>query len=636
MYADWGSDGEDHVESRPGEDVQVMASPAWDTRGKTGLYGGGGRGANDRETGWVQDYEIQRYAPRREDRTSVSEHTQDVFMELIQSTQYPRAYVGAVLPRQRRNSSGSDYSARSSYSYSPGDLIDSFFTKPIDRLSFTALDLHTNVSHPAFPFPPSSQKDYLRTPITQSAASPASLTPPPAPRATAGPKAVRFDPTLPSLKATSTPIATTTQGSRVLKKRASHSPPLQRPAISQSTSANKPLPVLVDVRSEDLRRQSSLSTFKWTPKAKKAAPVISGPILPEGFVRSLGMSTFSIPRPASTSVFSNKSQSKAILAPRDPRTSLPAKLPLLLPAHNIEAPTANPAALVLNGLSPLAALRQEREAERDFHRDMAEAFRRRSKDSTLSKGTDDPQSQYGSSFDSTKESRQGFLDALHGDRTKDGVAVEASRGPDDAPIPVTAPLQFRSANVARPNPQPLPILTSKPLLTSSTSNTERIDLQTFVNSERSSRTGSDATGFTTGSIVSTYSDSSLMSLGELEAAMDRRLAATSSALASYTLATPQFPPTYSSRSSSQSSTSTPPRRISDTPPPLVLSRRPSHDYRKSMTPESTSSSGGKPSEARASTTGKIMFRNPFEVASRPATCSTETLPPVSGGWQPGW
>lgn len=37
-------------------DVMLPDTVPWDSRGKTGLYGGGGRGADDKETGWVNGY----------------------------------------------------------------------------------------------------------------------------------------------------------------------------------------------------------------------------------------------------------------------------------------------------------------------------------------------------------------------------------------------------------------------------------------------------------------------------------------------------------------------------------------------------------------------------------------------------
>ena len=53
MYA--YSEGETAADEPPSPEPEPVR--AWDERGKTGLYGGGGRGADDRETGWVRNFE---------------------------------------------------------------------------------------------------------------------------------------------------------------------------------------------------------------------------------------------------------------------------------------------------------------------------------------------------------------------------------------------------------------------------------------------------------------------------------------------------------------------------------------------------------------------------------------------------
>lgn len=551
MYADWGSEGEDDEEPTP-DDVDVHASLAWDTRGKTGLYGGGGRGANDRETGWVQDYEIQRHTSRREEkRTPASEHAKFVPAGLTRTSRSPRALYRAPQPRhpQRHPSSGSDYSSPPSSSSSSGtdNLVDSFLPLRRDR---------------------PRQDDYLRTPVAQPAALHVSLTPPPAPRAVAAPKAVRFHPAQTVDKPASpflSVVAEPAKGLQALKKRISLAPPFQRPFISDPFPVNTPFPIPVGARPPDLARELSLLALKWTTKTKKA-PVISEPILPAGFVHSLGMSTFSIPRPISTSAVPSKPRDQAaVTAPRDPHTFLPAAFPLL-PAHEIKA---TPAALVLIGLTPLGALRQERDTERDFHRDLAEAFRRISTDSILSDESNDSQSTYALSFGSVGETRQQLLEALHSDRLKDVVAVQASQGPAVASFRAAAPLQPRSTNVSQLKSPSPPILAADAFDPPSSSSVDATDLHAFADTKPL-----------------------------------------------------------------RGATSSPPRRIFHTPPPLVLGRRPSHDYRKSMSPEGAWIGAGKPDET-APAMGTPVFRNPFASAS-PSANLWPTSPPVSGGWQPGW
>lgn len=56
----------------PSPSPQPSPAPTrpWDQRGKTGLYGGGGRGADDSETGWVRNFQPEGDEDQRGKRDS--------------------------------------------------------------------------------------------------------------------------------------------------------------------------------------------------------------------------------------------------------------------------------------------------------------------------------------------------------------------------------------------------------------------------------------------------------------------------------------------------------------------------------------------------------------------------------------
>ncbi|BGP31902.1 hypothetical protein JCM10296v2_003681 [Rhodotorula toruloides] len=204
------------------EDLEPYESHAqsdtpWDERGKSGLYGGGGRGADDRETGWVRDYAFSPAPP-------VSGYEEDLQFDNEDDGE-SQQHSSHDQHRQSSETSGS----------STGPLTP---TNGVDfgsaRESALRQTQETTRSSPRLHEQPIHTVDRARIKkkTTIGAAIPIPSAPMPA-LASSGHKGGRED----------------------------------RPRIQRKT------------------------TFKLIGRSKKP-PTISAPILPEGFVESLGMETF--------------------------------------------------------------------------------------------------------------------------------------------------------------------------------------------------------------------------------------------------------------------------------------------------------------------------------------------------------
>lgn len=239
----------------------------WDERGKTGLYGGGGRGADDRETGWVSDFTFALMAP-------VSGQEEDLRFDADEVDQGDT--------QQRRQ-----FPSRSAQGFHPGEPTrrDSLETAPSSIGPATPPDVgSTAISAPA----PS------REPVRPSHPSPVLSSPPIHTVDAARIKKSNLSPRIP------TPSA-----------------PLQAGRVAGPVDRSA-------------RPRPKASGFKWPARTKKP-PTISAPILPEGFVESLGMETFplyagaKLPQRASVSAPTGPSRTSprdaASPDPQQPRTA---------------------------------------------------------------------------------------------------------------------------------------------------------------------------------------------------------------------------------------------------------------------------------------------------------------------------
>ncbi|BGO93968.1 hypothetical protein NBRC10512_005225 [Rhodotorula toruloides] len=233
-YVDMYAEDEEDEEDGSGEDLRgtaagrtrqedlepyeshVQSDTPWDERGKSGLYGGGGRGADDRETGWVRDYAFSPAPP-------VSGYEEDLRFDNDDGEE-SQQHSSHDQHRQSSETSGS----------STGPLT------PTNGVDFG-----------------SACESALRQ--TQATA--------------------RSSPPLHEQ-----PIHTV-DPARIKKKTigaAIPTPSAPMPALASSG---------VKGAREDRPRVQRKTTFKLIGRSKKP-PTISAPILPEGFVESLGMETF--------------------------------------------------------------------------------------------------------------------------------------------------------------------------------------------------------------------------------------------------------------------------------------------------------------------------------------------------------
>ena len=421
------------------EDEEEYASPPqarepWDQRGKNGLYGGGGRGADDQETGWVSNY-----GPGRE--SGVEE---DLRFDEQQDTPRTQRTDSQATHRDERRRSSSDTEHSS---YGPVTPTNTSFSGPAGGPHIAQADSGYR-SHGS----PSSTKakDSHATGFSH---------PPPMPHQSA---IVIPTPTSPS----------------TLKKKAappSKSSAPAAPAVDPMQRVNTSL-----LQSAQKKKSTG---FKWTGRSKKA-PVISKPILPDGFVESLGMETFTLTpgcsapnhllhqpslamsRPSNSAGSSEHGSSAGSVksggrkdAPR-PR-KIPNR-PNFLPALKLgepvdmsvpishpdgtsslpreESPLPTPVRL------PLAALRNssgssEEQRSSAYSHEVNDAFRRLSRDSEVSYAPST------NTIASAEKTRRLYFNGIREDRARQAdQEVQANRGPVLANAPAIPPIPSRYAD----------------------------------------------------------------------------------------------------------------------------------------------------------------------------------------------
>ncbi|GAA5980752.1 hypothetical protein JCM5350_006375 [Sporobolomyces pararoseus] len=271
---------------------------SWDERGKNGLYGGGGRGADDRETGWVRGYSIGSSVPsvgfeedlRFDDHgvTNDDDDEQDTprsSSETGQSGSYPVTPTSSHFPTNRPSSARLYDSPKSTSSPPRSSRVES---SPHSR--------NPSASQTTFRTPE-------RPPRTDSPARDAPLSP---------------------------------SDLNLLRKKAPQ--PTGFPTPSSPLAAS-PKPAATPAAASPARPTTpkrSNSIFKKYGRSKKP-PTISNPILPEGFVESLGMKTFTLTPGCKAPVFGEEHLS----APSTPQTPDRPSLPLNQPPRVRDSPPSS-------------------------------------------------------------------------------------------------------------------------------------------------------------------------------------------------------------------------------------------------------------------------------------------------------
>ncbi|KAK4048111.1 hypothetical protein OIV83_004981 [Microbotryomycetes sp. JL201] len=300
LYADMTSGDEDesrsHVASEPiieeepedenaGDEPKHNVDNPWDTRGETGLYGGGGRGADDRETGWVSNYAIQAAGGRT--------------TGLEEDLRFTDEDGGADHSRTERLDSAATYRAQDRRRSSEETEQSSYEPKTPVTAAFPTTQVYVPSDYMpssptrsgAMPEPktPESRKEDRRR-FQVSKPSPAnvkeSISPPLSPgfehdlrtRQQAQMPAQRT-----GFKAKFAPSKSTSAGLHI-----KHPHPL--PDTPPQAPVHKVDSALLSKSQPETPSPARRKSFRWTGRSKKT-PQISAPILPEGFVESLGMET---------------------------------------------------------------------------------------------------------------------------------------------------------------------------------------------------------------------------------------------------------------------------------------------------------------------------------------------------------
>ncbi|KAI5480449.1 hypothetical protein MNV49_000602 [Pseudohyphozyma bogoriensis] len=267
IYDDYGLDSDSPV---PNEIVVELPSQRttqpWDERGKTGLYGGGGRGADDKETGWNTNFVVERkpvMSPIQQDRERRGSNRKQVNEE-----EYDQA--------ERRRSSG----ASSDRVRVPVSIAPTTFNAAAGHFP----DPYADAPHPA---------SRGRRPSASSGAPRARI----ATRAPVNPSDRHSAPahsdqlyipseTQPPLPASVIrPNSVAAPGHRKPSAPATLETPVESPSSTPASPSTEPT-----------KRRKSMPQFSMSLKwgSRKKQPVISNPILPTGFVESLGMETFDL------------------------------------------------------------------------------------------------------------------------------------------------------------------------------------------------------------------------------------------------------------------------------------------------------------------------------------------------------
>lgn len=450
MYVDFAQSDED--EGGPEEQPEAQRREPWDTRGKTGLYGGGGRGADDSETGWVLDSPTPQHQQPRS-RQGEEDLRYDDRREGPQSFQ-SREYEQRRRPEERRRSSSGTQS-----SYGPPTPVNPTFDsmagyqdssspyRPIVAKAPAPLPQRTRPSFtsekPLLPrgsitnahFPPPSQP---RAAVRQSEPVQSFERPPvpsrselsryptaPSRRPSTPPPPARYAIAQPSMRQPTTSPRASDPARLHKKGRSTNS--VQHPTISApySSQQQQSPPPASSPSSEPLaRRKSTSGGFKFG--RSKKAPLISAPILPDGFVESLGMETFALSPGCAAPVHHTAPRPKrkdADAAPAAaPRPQQRKQLAGAIPG----SPRPNTHTIVISNPNTPALVRTPMDAYRDAgtstpNGDVRDAFRRLSQNSDTSSSPP--------SIRAVAEAdRKMYFKGLRDDRARQPTEVQANRG----------------------------------------------------------------------------------------------------------------------------------------------------------------------------------------------------------------
>lgn len=439
---------------------QPQAREPWDQRGKNGLYGGGGRGADDRETGWVTNYGIGGGATQAS--SGVEEDLRYDGGREEGRTQRMSSR-GTFRAARRRSSSGTEHS-----SYGPVTPTNTSFSGPSGGPQIVNPESGYRLPPP----PTTKTTESQPPPLKHSYSNPA----PPMP-----------EQTQPPLSPPST-----------LKKKTS-------PSSNKVVASGVPITPLVNpmqhVDTTLLNTTRRKPAFKWTGRSKKA-PTISAPILPEGFVESLGMDTFALTpgcagpnhllhsgasstsdagvsdRDSSASSIKSGSKKDQDRAPRprkipnranflpalklgssalnlslssssspEPTSSsppAPVPAPIIVPAHNARlngpSPLPTPVRLPLNALRNSTTSSGNEHDSSDYSHEISDAFRRLSRESDVSYA---PSSK---TIASAEKTRRLYFNGIREERARQAdQEVQANRGvvPANAPAIPAIPTRYQ-------------------------------------------------------------------------------------------------------------------------------------------------------------------------------------------------
>jgi hypothetical protein len=262
----------------------------WDQRGKTGLYGGGGRGADDIETGWIQEYAATLAAKRLErggkdagglQRAPGAERKMSLGAQVERAYEQRRADGKNTQPTPR-------YQTRHERELSSGtDPSLSGPETPLDS-TFAAARIRQEALHEQLP------QTLKLNPVRDIV----KVTLPPATPATTTAKSKKQSLTLPKNRRKSEPVSTRPSKEAFNGSKST----VTTPVTSNFPSIASPKTPNGSSIAAGGRRISLSALLKAAGRSKKAV-TISNPILPIGFVESLGIPTNDInPDPTTTSV----------------------------------------------------------------------------------------------------------------------------------------------------------------------------------------------------------------------------------------------------------------------------------------------------------------------------------------------
>lgn len=445
-YADMDADPEDDEEIQNverEEDSPVHEVQAWDTRGKTGLYGGGGRGANHIETGWMEDYEEEREGSRilsnmgaEEDlegmegvaplrfisRAAREQGLEDENREIDDtSTSLAAVHQSQGLHHQRKSSSGTDTSSTNEP------------VTPLERHLISSAYKYSAISetkgrHTSFSLDPARNSTGGITPLAGGRRR-SSRNPPPA-----IPDNLLAEP----LKADTSSIVPPLQTSLL--------PPLlindgktfrfRTKSYTDLKGVNTALHLESPPTNSPPKRPSPFK--RWNSQKSKSF-VISNPILPVGFVDSLGMTTFDL-KPMSPKTKEQRiAEQDAFI--RNLKGAPVASAPFSALLKLSESPSAVPLPAVapaeLENFTRMEALRSRQED--GFDDALTEAFRRLSQASNFESPSPDGRSTPPFSRQTSSHSARGS------NSEKSSSEIEGSFIPSTPPV--VSPLRFYSSPI---------------------------------------------------------------------------------------------------------------------------------------------------------------------------------------------